>query len=74
MKCRTTEAVGAAIREARLFRGYTQKGLADQVYVSNQTISRYENTLTGIDLDTLFMIFDALNMDCALSIEIKGEE
>lgn len=74
MKCRTTEAVGAAIKAARVYKGYTRRGLAEVAKVSDSTISRIERGKICPTIDTLFMITDALGLDCYIDVKFIKEE
>lgn len=55
--------VGWMIRHARIAEGLSGCELAQRVYMSQQQISRYECGRTGFQLEMLFRLMDALNMD-----------
>lgn len=74
MKCRTSEAVGAAIKSARVYKGYTRRGLAEVAKVSDSTISRIERGEICPTINTLFLITDAMGLDCYIGLKFKEEE
>ncbi len=50
---RRLQALGAAIRQARLRAGFSQEGLGQQLGVSGPAVSKWESGKTAIDLPTL---------------------
>lgn len=52
---RNSEELGRNIRFARVYRGLTQKKLAQMLYVDRSTISYYES---GKILPTIFLLID----------------
>lgn len=58
-------AIGPRIKQARLLRGLSQRALADQLPVSDTTVSKYEKEASLPDSSMLMAIADALNVDLA---------
>jgi transcriptional regulator with XRE-family HTH domain len=56
-------AIGPRIRQARLLRGLSQRGLADKLPVSYQTVSNYERERSLPDSGMLMKIAGALDVD-----------
>jgi transcriptional regulator with XRE-family HTH domain/Zn-dependent peptidase ImmA (M78 family) len=56
-------AIGPRIRQARLLRGLSQRGLADKLPVSYQTVSNYERERSLPDSAMLMKIAGALDVD-----------
>lgn len=55
--------IGAKIKERRLELGLTQKQLGDAVGAKTNTISNYENNISGPDEDTIVAIAKVLQCD-----------
>lgn len=55
--------IGKNIRTARIRRGLTQDGLAEQLHVSRQTVSNYETGRSRPDIDILLSVAEALEVD-----------
>ena len=47
------EEFGQKLREVRIAKGYTQQTLAEKLYVTRQTVSRWESGNRYPDLETL---------------------
>ena len=62
---RNSEELGRNIRLARVYRGLTQKKLAQMLYVDRSTISYYES---GKILPTIFLLID---LSKKLKIKLK---
>lgn len=56
-------ALGAELKRARRVRGVTQAQLAEAIQVTRPTVSRYEDGTRFPDLDMVFRICEALNLD-----------
>jgi transcriptional regulator with XRE-family HTH domain/Zn-dependent peptidase ImmA (M78 family) len=56
-------AIGPRIRQARLLRGLSQRGLADKLPVSYQTVSNYERERSLPDSAMLMKVAGALDVD-----------
>ena len=68
--------IGSNIKKLRTSKGMTQKALADQLFVSPQAVSRWENNEVEPSLGTvaeLAKIFD-VSTDVILGVEAKKEE
>lgn len=57
------ELLGRKIREERVKRGWTQKDLADRLYVDASDVSRMENGKNIGNLEKLVLVANSLNMD-----------
>ncbi|RRK11842.1 XRE family transcriptional regulator [Lactiplantibacillus garii] len=60
--------LGTQLKREREARGWTQQSLADQLHVTRQTVSRWENGSTYPNLDTLVALSDhlAVSLDTLL--------
>ncbi len=65
---------GMKIYELRRKKGLTQKELAEQIHVTDKTVSRWETGKNFPDLEMLEAVADALdtNVPCLLGLEIQG--
>ena len=63
--------VGKNIRLQRTKQGISQETLAEQLYVSRQTVSNYETGKSYPDIDMLVKIAEVLKVD--ISVLIYGE-
>lgn len=63
--------VGKNIRKQRIKQGMSQEILAENLYVSRQTVSNYENEKSYPDIDMLVKIAEVLKVD--ISVLIYGE-
>lgn len=70
------EEFGQKLREVRIAKGYTQQTLAEKLYVTRQTVSRWESGNRYPDLETLKKISVELevSVDELLSIEPHPDE
>ena len=57
------ELLGRKIREERVKRGWTQKDLADRLYVDASDVSRMENGKNIGNLEKLVLVANSLNID-----------
>ena len=57
------ELIGKKIREERVKRGWTQKDLADRLYVDASDVSRMENGKNIGNLEKLVLVANSLNID-----------
>ena len=55
--------IGAKIKERRLELGLTQKQLGDAIGAKTNTVSNYENNISGPDEDTIVAIAKVLQCD-----------
>lgn len=55
-------AIGARIREARLYANFTQEALAEEAGLDRQSVNRIEQGHASPMLDSLIRIADALNV------------
>ncbi|WP_347400871.1 helix-turn-helix domain-containing protein [Rhodococcus sp. Q1] len=62
-------SVGAGLRRVRMARGMTLRGLAQRIDVSPATLSQIENDRTGLTVDRLNRIADALGVRPAEILE-----
>ncbi len=53
-------SLGLSVSYFRKLHGLTQQNIADEMNVSYETISRIENANTGISLDMLFELSNAI--------------
>ena len=57
------ELLGRKIREERVKRGWTQKDLADRLYIDASDVSRMENGKSIGNLEKLVLVANSLNID-----------
>lgn len=69
-----TEHVGLRIRKCRKRKGYTIDEFSKMINKSKATLSKYENGSISIDLDTLYEISEALEMELAHLIDYKSPD
>ena len=62
------DLIGEAIRHARLERNLTQDELGRLVGVKKAQISKLENSLTDVRLETIIKVFKALNAKINFSV------
>ena len=65
------EILGRRIAEVRSARGLSQENLAELLHVSRQTISNWERGKTLVDIQSLMLMAEALDMPL---VELLGEE
>lgn len=64
--------IGKRLKDARIESGYTQEQVAEQLDVSRQTISSWENGRTFPDIVSVVSLSDIYNV--SLDVLIKGDE
>lgn len=64
--------IGKRLKDARIESGYTQEQVAEQLDVSRQTISSWENGRTFPDIVSVVSLSDIY--DVSLDVLIKGDE
>lgn len=64
--------IGKQLKDARIESGYTQEQIAEQLDVSRQTISSWENGRTFPDIVSVVSLSDIY--DVSLDVLIKGDE
>ena len=69
-----SEHVGSRIRMYRKHRGMTLNELSEQINYSTSTLSKYENGLISIDIETLYKIATALDISMNLLVDYKADE
>lgn len=70
----TSTSVGAKVRHARTARGLSLRALAQSIEVSPATLSQIENGKTGLTVDRLNDIADALGISPAKILEVDHAE
>lgn len=71
---RLPKDVGSAIRQARKAKKLTQKELAVKSGVWQETISKIENGTASANLETIFDLLAALDMEMQIQPRSKGGE
>ena len=66
------QQIGAAIREARTARGWSQMRLALEAGIQTPAISRLETGVSGVQLATLDRLLAALGLRCELKTGIEA--
>lgn len=69
-----SKEVGKHIRAFRKMRKMTLTELAEQIYKSKSTLSKYENGEIAIDIETLYAIADALHIHVEQLLYVKPSE
>lgn len=64
------ELIGDAIKQTRKKRQLTQEALGEMLGVQKSQISRLENNAGNVTLDTLLRVFNALQANIKLQIEL----
>lgn len=64
--------IGKRLKDARIESGYTQEQVAEQLDVSRQTISSWENGRTFPDIVSVVSLSDIY--DVSLDVLVKGDE
>lgn len=67
------ELIGGMIRKARLERNLTQEQLGKLIGVQKAQISKLENSMTNVTLETLLRVFTALKAKVTLNVELKKQ-
>ncbi|WP_099367546.1 helix-turn-helix domain-containing protein [Sphingobacterium sp. 1.A.4] len=66
------DLIGTAIKQIRKERKLTQEELGKMIGVQKAQISRLENNVTNVTLDTLLRVFTALKAKIKLQIELPS--
>lgn len=69
-----TNIYGFRIREGRIARGYSLQELADNIGVSKQSLSKYENELTKVSADIIISVSDVLDLPLEFFMKDKSED
>lgn len=64
---RTPEQIGAAIRQSRNAKHWTQGDLAQRVGVRQATISKLESGAPGTEIQTILAVITALGMELQIT-------
>lgn len=67
------ELIGGMIRKARLERNLTQEELGKLIGVQKAQISKLENSMTNVTLETLLRVFTALKAKVTFNVELKKQ-
>jgi len=70
---RTSKDVGVALREARKKAGLSQGELAELCGLWQETISKIETGSSGANLDTIFDLCAALDLELKITPRSKGK-
>jgi HTH-type transcriptional regulator / antitoxin HipB len=62
MQANTVKELGAALREARVARGETQRELATRIHVTQSAISKIEKGYAGATIGLIFQLLKALGL------------
>jgi DNA-binding XRE family transcriptional regulator len=68
------EIIGKAIKQTRQQRNLTQEELGKLIGVQKAQISRLENNVSNVTMDTLLRVFAALNATIKFQIELSTRE
>jgi len=68
---RTPNDIGHALRHARKQQRLSQQALATKSGVWQETISKIENGSPGTRLETIFDLFEALNLEIQINVRSK---
>jgi HTH-type transcriptional regulator/antitoxin HipB len=66
------DLLGETIKQARLDRKLTQEELGRLVGVQKAQISKLENSLTDVRVETILKVFKALNAEISFKVELKS--
>lgn len=69
MQAKNVRELGAALREARVARGQTQRELAAEINVTQSAISKVEKGYSGASIGLIFQILRALDLPLTLGKE-----
>ncbi|MBP7168542.1 MAG: helix-turn-helix transcriptional regulator [Bacteroidia bacterium] len=67
------ELLGGMIRKARLERNLTQEQLGSLIGVQKAQISKLENNMTNVTMETLLRVFTALKAKVTFHVELKKQ-
>ena len=65
--------ISKIIKEARIKKGMTQQQLADSVYVTRQTISKWEKNYSVPDAEVLVKLADVLEVQTSQLLGVKAD-
>ncbi|MDE7105581.1 MAG: helix-turn-helix domain-containing protein, partial [Anaeroplasmataceae bacterium] len=66
--------IGNNIKEQRVKLGYTQKEVAEKLFVTTQAVSRWENNETEPSVDTIKALADLFSVSVEVLLGTKTEE
>jgi DNA-binding XRE family transcriptional regulator len=66
------DLIGKAIKQTRQERNLTQEQLGELVGVQKAQISRLENSISNVTIDTLLRVFTALKAKVKLQVELSN--
>jgi transcriptional regulator with XRE-family HTH domain len=69
---KVSKKIGENLKEARKFKGLTQKELADMLYMTQQQYSRFENGIFELNYDQILKICDILDISPNELFDIKA--
>ncbi len=69
---KVSKKIGENLKEARKFKGLTQKELADMLYMTQQQYSRFENGIFELNYDQILKICDILDISPNDLFDIKA--
>lgn len=72
MKITSPEQLAIFLKDVRKTKKLPQELLAEKVGLRQETISKFENSPAKTQIDTLFKILSAMNME--LHLEARGEK
>jgi HTH-type transcriptional regulator/antitoxin HipB len=64
------DLIGEFIKRARLKNNYTQEVLGEKIGVKKAQISKLENGSSNVTIGTIKRIFDALNTNITINVEL----
>ena len=66
------EVLGDLIRKVRLERNLTQEELGKLIGVQRAQISKLENNMTNVTMDTILRVFSALKAKVSFNVELQS--
>lgn len=66
------EVLGDLIRKVRLERNLTQEELGKLIGVQRAQISKLENNMTNVTMDTILRVFSALKAKVSFNVELQN--
>lgn len=66
------EVLGELIRKVRLERNLTQEELGKLIGVQRAQISKLENNMTNVTMDTILRVFSALKAKVSFNVELQS--
>lgn len=69
MQAKSVRELGAVLRERRIARGQTQRGLAEEINVTQSAISKVEKGYSGASIGLIFQMLRALDLPLTLGDE-----